>query len=71
MAKDYCQAGAVNLSVPVRLTRDLLIRLGSGPAGLKELVMSDDLQVDGSRLKLLGFLSLFDRPDPAFPIVTP
>jgi len=59
------------LSVPVRLTRDLLIRLGSGQAGLKELVMSDDLQVDGSRLKLLGFLSLFDRPDPAFPIVTP
>jgi len=55
----------------VRLTRDLLIRLGSGQAGLKELVMSDDLQVDGSRLKLLGFLSLFDRPDPAFPIVTP
>jgi alkyl sulfatase BDS1-like metallo-beta-lactamase superfamily hydrolase len=55
----------------VQLTRDLLIRLGSGQAGLKELVMSDDLQVDGSRLKLLGFLSLFDRPDPVFPIVTP
>jgi len=55
----------------VRLTRDLLIRLGSGQAGLKDLVMSDDLLVDGSRLKLLGFLSLFDRPDPAFPIVTP
>jgi len=55
----------------VRLTRDLLIGLGSGQTGLKDLVMSDDLQVEGSRLKLLGFLSMIDRPDPAFPIVTP
>ena len=55
----------------VRLTRDLLLALGSGQAGLKDLVMSDDLQIDGSRLKLLGFLSLLDRPNFAFPIVTP
>ena len=55
----------------VRLTRDLLVQLGTGQAGLKELVMSDALQVDGSRLKLLGFLSLLDTPDPTFPIVTP
>jgi len=48
-----------------------LIGLGSGQTGLKDLVMSDDLQVEGSRLKLLGFLSMIDRPDPAFPIVTP
>jgi alkyl sulfatase BDS1-like metallo-beta-lactamase superfamily hydrolase len=55
----------------VRLTRDLLVRLGTGQAGLRDLVMSDALQVDGSRLKLLGFLSLLDTPDPNFPIVTP
>jgi alkyl sulfatase BDS1-like metallo-beta-lactamase superfamily hydrolase len=55
----------------VRLTRELLIGLGSGQAGLKDLVMSDDLQVEGSRLKLLAFLSLLDRPDFTFPIVTP
>jgi alkyl sulfatase BDS1-like metallo-beta-lactamase superfamily hydrolase len=55
----------------VRLTRDLLVALGSGRAGLKDLVMSEDLPVDGSRLKLLAFLSLLDGPDPTFPIVTP
>ena len=33
--------------------------------------MSDALQVDGSRLKLLGFLSLIDKPDGRFPIVPP
>ena len=32
---------------------------------------SDDLEVDGSRLELLAFLRLLDRPDPIFPIVTP
>ena len=55
----------------VRLTRELLVRLGVGQAGLKELVMSDDLEVEGSRLKLLAFLSLLDKPDGRFPIVTP
>ena len=55
----------------VRLTRELLVGLGSGQAGLKDLVMSDDLQVEGSRLKLLSFLSMIDRPDPTFAIVTP
>ena len=40
-------------------------------AGVKDLVMSDDLKVEGSRLKLLSFLSLLDKPDTRFPIVTP
>ena len=55
----------------VRLTRDLLIRLGIGEVGLKDLVMSDALEVEGSRLELLSFLSLLDKPDGRFPIVTP
>ncbi|MGB5104024.1 MAG: alkyl sulfatase dimerization domain-containing protein [Steroidobacteraceae bacterium] len=55
----------------VRLTRELLVRLGTGEAGLKDVVMSDALEVEGSRLKLLAFLSLLDRPDGQFAIVTP
>jgi alkyl sulfatase BDS1-like metallo-beta-lactamase superfamily hydrolase len=55
----------------VHLTRDLLVRLGTGDAGLKELVFSDDLKVDGSRMKLLTLLSMLDKPDGKFPIVTP
>jgi alkyl sulfatase BDS1-like metallo-beta-lactamase superfamily hydrolase len=62
---------AADADATVRLTRDLLLRLGIGDAGLKELVMSDELQVDGSRLKLLSFLSLLDKPDGRFAIVTP
>jgi alkyl sulfatase BDS1-like metallo-beta-lactamase superfamily hydrolase len=55
----------------VRLTRELLIRLGIGDAGLRDLVMSDELQVEGSRLELLSFLSLIEKPEGRFPIVTP
>jgi hypothetical protein len=34
-------------------------------------VFSDELDVDGSRIALLGFFQLLDRPDPGFAIVTP
>jgi len=55
----------------VRLTRELFLRLATGQAGLRELVFSDELAVEGSRTRLLAFFSLFDRPDGRFPIVTP
>jgi alkyl sulfatase BDS1-like metallo-beta-lactamase superfamily hydrolase len=55
----------------VHLTRELLIRLGLGDAGLRDVVMSDELEVQGSRLALLSFLSMLDRQDGRFPIVTP
>jgi alkyl sulfatase BDS1-like metallo-beta-lactamase superfamily hydrolase len=64
-------APVADADATVRLTRELLLRLGIGEAGLRELVLSDDLAVEGSRLKLLSFLSLLDKPDGQFPIVTP
>jgi len=62
---------AADVDATVHLTRDLLVQLGTGQAGLKDIVMSDSLHVEGSRLKLLSFLSLLDKPDGRFPIVTP
>jgi alkyl sulfatase BDS1-like metallo-beta-lactamase superfamily hydrolase len=35
------------------------------------MIFSDQLGVDGSRLDLLSFFSLLDRPEGNFPIVTP
>jgi len=55
----------------VKLTREFMIRSATGQAGLREMVFSNDLDVDGSRLALLSFLSLLERPDGNFPIVTP
>jgi alkyl sulfatase BDS1-like metallo-beta-lactamase superfamily hydrolase len=58
-------------NVTVRLTRDFLVRLLTGQAGLREMIFSDDLAVQGSRLDLLSFFRLLDRPDQSFAIVTP
>ncbi len=55
----------------VRLTRDFLLRLVTGQAGLRDMIFSDDLKVEGSRMDLLSFFSLLDKPDGNFPIVTP
>jgi alkyl sulfatase BDS1-like metallo-beta-lactamase superfamily hydrolase len=55
----------------VRLTRDFLVRLATRQAGLREMIFSKDLDVDGSRLALLSFFSLLDSPDGNFAIVTP
>jgi alkyl sulfatase BDS1-like metallo-beta-lactamase superfamily hydrolase len=62
---------AAAAAATVKLTRPLLVRLATGQAGLRDLVFSDELDVDGSRLALVDFLRLFDNPDPNFPIVTP
>jgi alkyl sulfatase BDS1-like metallo-beta-lactamase superfamily hydrolase len=55
----------------VRLTRGMLVRLVTGQEGLRDLVFSDELAVEGSKLELVSFLTLLDRPGPPFPIVTP
>ena len=58
-------------AVTVKLTRGLFIRLGLNQVGLRELIFSDELDVDGSRTALLSFFRLLDPIDPNFPIVTP
>ncbi len=55
----------------VKLTRDFLVKLGTGQAGLRDMLFSDDLAVEGSRMDLFSFFSLLDRPDGKFAIVTP
>jgi alkyl sulfatase BDS1-like metallo-beta-lactamase superfamily hydrolase len=58
-------------AVTVKLTRPMFLRLGVGDVGLRELIFSDDLAVDGSRAGLLSFFGLFDRIQSDFAIVTP
>jgi len=60
-----------NAAASVKLTHTFLLRLATQQAGLREMLFSDDLAVEGSRLDLLGFFSLLDRTDGNFPIVTP
>ena len=55
----------------VRLTRELLLKMATGQVALKDLIFSDDLDVEGSRTDLLAFFSLIDPVNADFPIVTP
>jgi len=55
----------------LRLTHPFLLRMLTGQAGLREMVFSDELAVEGSRVEVLRFFSLFDQPEGSFPIVTP
>ncbi len=55
----------------IKLTRELFLRMAMGKAGIKDTLFSDDLQVEGSRIDLVRFFSLFDKPTGTFNIVTP
>ena len=57
--------------VTVEVTRELWLRLTIGQANLREVLFSDDLNVDGSRLDLVSFFRLIEQPEPGFAIVTP
>jgi alkyl sulfatase BDS1-like metallo-beta-lactamase superfamily hydrolase len=60
-----------NAAATVRLTRAIFLKLGAGEVGLKDLVFSDELHVEGNRTTLWEFLRLFDRIDANFAIVEP
>ncbi len=49
----------------------MFIRMLTGKAGLKDLLLSDKVELEGSKLDLLSFFSLFDKPEGRFAIVTP
>ena len=53
------------------LTHPLFVDILVGKAGLKDTLFGDDLSVEGSKLDLLAFFSLMDKPQGIFNIVTP
>ncbi len=55
----------------IRVTHDLFLGMVTGKAGIKDALFADDLEIDGSRMALVRFLMLFDKPRANFPIVTP
>jgi alkyl sulfatase BDS1-like metallo-beta-lactamase superfamily hydrolase len=55
----------------LEITHDLFLRMLVGKAGLKDTLFSDELKVRGSRLDLLNFFRLFEKPRGNFAIVTP
>ena len=63
-------APAADANATLTLTKDIFIRMMAGTAGIKDTLMSDDLQVDGSKIDLVRFFSLIDKAAGTFAIVT-
>ncbi|TNE76665.1 MAG: MBL fold metallo-hydrolase, partial [Gammaproteobacteria bacterium] len=53
------------------ITRPLFVDVLIGEAGLKELLFSDDIRFEGSKLDLISFFGMLDKPQGRFNIVTP
>jgi alkyl sulfatase BDS1-like metallo-beta-lactamase superfamily hydrolase len=55
----------------LKLTHAIYLKMITGKAGISDTLLSDDLTVEGSRLDLVRFFTLFEQPDGTFNIVTP
>jgi len=54
-----------------RVTTEKWLELATGQGGVRDLLFSDDVDIEGSRLRLLTFLALMGTSTENFPIVTP
>jgi alkyl sulfatase BDS1-like metallo-beta-lactamase superfamily hydrolase len=57
--------------VTISLTHEIFIKMLLGKAGIKDTILSDNFKTEGSKLDLIRFLTLFEKPDGVFNIVTP
>jgi alkyl sulfatase BDS1-like metallo-beta-lactamase superfamily hydrolase len=62
---------ALNANATINITHAMFLKLLLGEAGAKDVVFSDDLKIDGSKLDLVKFFGLLDQPEGDFNIVTP
>ena len=64
-------APAPDAHVTITLKRNVFIKLLTDSADIKDTLLSDDFKITGSRIDLVRFLTLFDKPPAMFSIVTP
>lgn len=55
----------------LNLTREMFLKMVIGTVGIKDVLFSDEISLDGSKLDLISFFSLFEKPTGTFNIVTP
>jgi alkyl sulfatase BDS1-like metallo-beta-lactamase superfamily hydrolase len=63
-------APAPDAQATLTLTHPLFVKMMTGTAGVKDTLLSDDLQIGGSKIDLLRFMSLLDKAPGNFAIVT-
>ena len=55
----------------IHITHALFVQMLTGGAGASDILFSDDISIEGSKLGLAKFFALLDRPEGSFNIVTP
>ncbi|MCL1145412.1 MBL fold metallo-hydrolase [Shewanella marinintestina] len=55
----------------LNISHELFVDLIIGKAGVKEVLFSDELAIEGSKLDFISFFSSLDKPKGVFNIVTP
>ena len=63
-------APAPDAQATLTLTHPLFVKMMTGTAGVKDTLLSDDLQIGGSKIDLIRFMSLLDKAPGNFAIVT-
>ena len=62
--------GASDANASLTLTKAFFLRMMTGSAGAKDLLLSDQTRIEGSRIDLGRFFSLLDQAPGNFPLVT-
>jgi alkyl sulfatase BDS1-like metallo-beta-lactamase superfamily hydrolase len=55
----------------IRITHPMFVKMLTGGAGIRDILFSDDVSVEGSKIGLLRFFGLLEQPNATFNIVTP
>jgi len=55
----------------LNITHKMFLNMAMNTAGIKDFVFSDDIEIEGSKIDLVRFFTLLDRPKGKFNIVTP
>lgn len=63
-------APAADANATLTLTKPFFLRMVTGGAGAKDLLLSDQTKIDGSRIDLGRFFALIEKAPGTFPIVT-
>ena len=55
----------------LHITHRMFLNMATNTAGIKDFLFSDDIEISGSKIDLIRFFALLDRPEGKFNIVTP
>jgi alkyl sulfatase BDS1-like metallo-beta-lactamase superfamily hydrolase len=61
----------VNANATLNITHELFLDMALGTANIKDMIFSDELSIEGSKIDLVRFFALQDKAEGNFAIVQP